>query len=291
MRVPVDEGVLDFEYGAPGEYTYSPCSRCGVLAISPVPDDAILAEAYPADYHAYKPHSSAFAATLKKRYWRGLAQSIVARVGTSARILDVGCARGDLLSALREAGVRDVVGVEYSKGAARLVRERGFEVVEGELEDVAEELGPFDAITMINMIEHVYSPTETMIRAAKLLADGGVVIGETPNHDAWDKRWFGRFWGGYHTPRHITIFHEPSLGMLAERSGLRLLECGNIIQPAHWALSVQNLMRAKEVGPRVEHGRSCLFPWLLLAAAPLNVLQALVAKTSSVAFVMDKGRR
>lgn len=288
LGTPIDSGVLDFEYDAPGRYDYSPCLQCGALTISPLPDGDILAAAYPPYYHAYKAYGSPVAAHLKRCYWRRLAKSIVNRVGTRARVLDVGCACGDLLTALRELGVSELLGVEYSSTAAGLTERKGFLVIHGELEDVTDAYGPFDVITMVNIIEHVVDPVATMRHAANLMAEGGFVIGETPNYESWDKTLSGRFWGGYHTPRHIMIFNERSLHALGRQADLRLIDVQNIVQPAHWALSLQNWMRNKGVGLKIKEGRSPLFPWLLLAAAPLNVFQSMVSKTSSMAFVYEK---
>lgn len=285
--LPGHARVLDFEYAAPGAYDYARCAGCGLLRIRPVPDAATLALAYPPDYHAYRPHTSPLARRLKDRYWRAKARAIARVAPPDAAILDLGCGGGDLLAALRDLGFRRLRGVEFNPEAARHARERGLDVATGEIDALDEPDGCYDVVSMVNFIEHVYDPAATLNRAARLLRPGGLVLGETPLAGTWDHVLFGRFWGGYHAPRHIHIFSRQSLDRVAQAAGLELASVGNLFQPAHWALSVQHLLHGSGL-LSVSGGRSRLFLPLLLASAPVNLVQSWVSRTSLVEFAMTR---
>ena len=139
-----------------------------------------------------------------------------------------------------------------------------------------------------NFIEHVFDPLETLKKCNGLLKKGGYVVGETPNAASWDKKLFGRYWGGFHSPRHIHLFDLNSLWYIAEKTGFRVVRISNLLQPAHWVLSVQNLLQDSRWSTRLKRGRSVYFSFLLLVAIPINLIQAVFSETSLVEFVFEK---
>jgi SAM-dependent methyltransferase len=255
-----------------------------------VPDARTLALAYPAHYHAYQEQPTRLARLLKRRYWRGKAVRYAGLVGRDAGVLEVGCSRGDLLDALRGQGFTRLTGLEYHPEAAAKAAARGFDVRCGDFMDTGLAGERFRLVSIINFIEHVPDPVAALAKCADLLEPGGCVVGETPNVDAWDHALFGRYWGGYHCPRHLALFGPGSLRRAAERAGLRVLAVRNLLQPAHWALSVQNALQDTRLAPRLKNGRDRMFTAYLLLFAPLNALQLLVSRTSLVEFVLQKPR-
>ena len=51
-----------------------------------------------------------------------------------------------------------------------------------------------------------------------------------------------RHWGGYHFPRHLNLFDQPSLRRLAERTGWEVAELGTMTSPVNWVYSVRNTL-------------------------------------------------
>ncbi len=96
------------------------------------------------------------------------------------RLLDVGCGCGFFL---REALHRgwDAAGVDPSRESIdylrRTIGDAGFE---GTLEDV-DPGNRYDAITMINVLDHLVDPWEDVTRAAALLRAGGLLYVRVPN--------------------------------------------------------------------------------------------------------------
>ena len=112
-------------------------------------------------------------------------------------------------------------GVELTSSAADYARERfGLEVFEGMLEDAPFASDSFDVVTFWDVLEHVYSPAETLARMAELLTPGGLVAINVPNWHTPERRIFGRWWAGYDPPWHLYVFTRPSLTRFLEEAGL-----------------------------------------------------------------------
>ncbi len=284
-----DTDVLDFEYESPGRYTYYRCANCGLFNISPIPDEDILNLAYPVTYHAYQSQPTRLARKLKSRYWRDKASRIKSFLNEDSRVLDIGCANGDFLLELKKMGVRNLKGIDFGLETVNRAQTAGIDAVQGDFDtyDFKGEL--FDIIVMTNFIEHVYDPVKTIKKCRSILTRGGVIAGETPNTESWDYNLGRRFWGGYHTPRHLFIFNEPSLRELACQTGFIFEGIHNMVQPAHWALTVQNALQGSHWRMKLKNGRSWLFTPLILLFAPVNIVQAKISRTSLIEFIYKKG--
>lgn len=105
-------------------------------------------------------------------------------VGTTKRVLDVGCASGYLAQALVERGCT-VSGVEYDAAAAEEARPHLQQLVVGDLEqlDLVAELGrgEFDVVVFGDVLEHLRDPLPVLRQARDLLAPGGYVVISIPN--------------------------------------------------------------------------------------------------------------
>lgn len=103
------------------------------------------------------------------------------------RIVDVGCGGGILAEALARSGAQ-VTGIDLSELSLRIAREHavhGNLDIDYRLEDVdalaAEQAGTFDAVTCMEMLEHVPHPEQVIAACARLLKPGGVAFFSTIN--------------------------------------------------------------------------------------------------------------
>jgi SAM-dependent methyltransferase len=104
-------------------------------------------------------------------------------VGTR-RVLDVGCAQGQVGAALKAAGrAREVVGLELSPQAAAEARQHLDDVVEGDIEaaQVPYPDGYFDLLLYADVLEHLKNPWDLVARQRRLLRQGGRVVVSLPN--------------------------------------------------------------------------------------------------------------
>lgn len=96
------------------------------------------------------------------------------------RLLDIGCGTGEFLEAATRRGW-EVSGVELSVRAARLAREKGLDVRCCTLSSAPYAGGSFDAITCLDVLEHVADPLQDLQRARELLAPRGLLVMRVPN--------------------------------------------------------------------------------------------------------------
>lgn len=126
--------------------------------------------------------------------WRGerLAEQLRPLLPAGARrYLDVGCGFGGYLVAFARLGL-DVHGVEVDPVRVDLSRANLADEGLGERVharsildlDLASQLGTFDVITCIDVIEHVDDAAEAMVRMGELLNPGGILVLEIPNAEA-----------------------------------------------------------------------------------------------------------
>jgi SAM-dependent methyltransferase len=100
------------------------------------------------------------------------------------RVLDVGCSTGHMADALRRRG-HEVVGIEVDPDLARQARERLGDVVEADVEQLAQsgaDLGQrFDCIVFADVLEHLRDPWMVVRWAREQLADDGAIVVAVPN--------------------------------------------------------------------------------------------------------------
>lgn len=119
------------------------------------------------------------------------------------RLLDVGCGAGVMAASLTTYG--EVAGIDLSTPAIELARQLvpKADFVAGRLEDGVLE-GPFDVITLFDVLEHVPSPELPGLLAqldARLGAEG-IVVASTPHPDYI--RWLRRA-----RPELLQVVDEP----------------------------------------------------------------------------------
>jgi 2-polyprenyl-3-methyl-5-hydroxy-6-metoxy-1,4-benzoquinol methylase len=134
-----------------------------------------------------------------------------------ARVLDVGCGDGAFLDRAKAAGWC-TVGVDVDPAAVAVARSRQIDVRCGGI-DAAADQGPFDAITISHVIEHVHDPAGMLRTARAMLKPGGSLWIDTPNVDSLGHRVFGASWLGLDPPRHLVLFTPASLGHLLAAAG------------------------------------------------------------------------
>lgn len=146
------------------------------------------------------------------------------------RILDIGCAGGELGWALKQAGAIEVVGVEYSPEAAELARRKLDRVYVGDVQslDLPIDESGFDYIVFGDVLEHTIDPWAVLASYGDYLKPGGLVIASIPNirfYASIARLIFNR-WGyresGILDKTHLRFFTLPTIREMLEQQGYRI---------------------------------------------------------------------
>jgi SAM-dependent methyltransferase len=131
------------------------------------------------------------------------------------RICEIGAGCGITLAELSKE--YDVTGMEASDDAIRFCRRRGVEVSKGRLPDVIPfSPGSFDAVLLLDVLEHVERDQEALNNASAVMKDGGIVLATVPAYPwLWTKR------DDFH--RHRRRYTKSSFQSLVVKAKLRIV--------------------------------------------------------------------
>lgn len=237
----------DFEYRTSADsFVAMRCRSCGLVYLDPRPAMSELARIYPPTYHAFdfSPGRFGLIYNVRRRLEARRVLSWCKGLPDHARILDLGCGDGFHLRLLRDFGNPNwqLEGVDISSRAVACARAAGLTVHEGQLEDMHFD-EPFDLVYMIQTIEHIENPVETLAAIRSVLKPGGRLVIVTDNNRSLDAKLFGgRHWGGYHFPRHWNLFDRQSMRRLAQKVGYDVVQVTTQVSPVNWVYSIRNLL-------------------------------------------------
>lgn len=164
------------------------CPRCGFRQIRPRVTRAELRHLYPQAYFdsaaeiGFRDYARQQQRNEREAWF--LARRLRGR-GTHGRILEVGCALGFLLEALRRFTGWQVAGLDVSPFAAYFAHRRyGLDVQCGTLETARFPDDSFDFVIQKDLLEHVTHPRQHLQETYRILKPGGEVWLVTPNGDA-----------------------------------------------------------------------------------------------------------
>lgn len=137
------------------------------------------------------------------------------------RVLDIGCWAGGLLRSLPQTWEKH--GVELNGRAAERAREAGLKVWSGRIEEYSgSEEEPYDVIFMLDVIEHISTPSVVIERIGSFLSDSGRLILLTGDATSFASRWFGPRWYYLNYPEHVFCPSRKGLTLLLEGNGLTM---------------------------------------------------------------------
>lgn len=205
------------------DYDIFCCHHCGVKFVWPQPHDTahIYSENYfltakdgygYADYDKDKKAMTSVFMTYLSLLERAHPQK--------GELLDIGTATGFFLELARERGWR-VAGLEISDYAASLGRNKGLDIKTGKLEEACFEEQSFDAITLLDVFEHVQNPSNLLRLIHKLLKPNGFVMINTPDARSCYARIFGKKWHAIVPPEHLFYFNKASLNYVLCQTGFK----------------------------------------------------------------------
>lgn len=187
----------------------------------------------------------------------------------SGKLLEVGCAYGFFLQEARRHF--EVFGIEMSEAAVRHCHSSGLaQVLQGGSDPTwLATNGPFDALVMLDVIEHLDNVAETMELLLGHLRPGGVLLLTTGDWDSMLARCLGASWRLMSPPLHLWYFTPTSLRILLGRFGCRQ---ENISRP--WKRVPMDLI-VRQAASMLHLPRPALPPALSGLGLPANLFDAM----------------
>lgn len=216
----------DAHHGGEGlKTTIVRCLACTHQYPSPMPfPKASLGEIYGNAAEYFERHEL----EEKKKTGKKLIEGFEERLGRKGDFLDVGCGRGELIWAAKDAGW-NYSGVDPSGNFIEFGRKNlGVEGKVGTIKDANFPSASFDAVAMGGIIEHLYDPVEVLSEIYRLLRPNGWLYFDAPNEDGLYMyagnlymRLLGKDWvvvlAPTFSPFHVQGFNPLSLRRIVER--------------------------------------------------------------------------
>jgi 2-polyprenyl-3-methyl-5-hydroxy-6-metoxy-1,4-benzoquinol methylase len=226
---------VKYDFGAHKIYR---CRACTFMWLFPQPAGEELDEVYGYDYYQnerffdnknesiYGYYDYMSERYIKQQNYDHLIDNVIefsgGGSGEGMSFLDAGCGLGYLLDVAHDKGFR-VEGIEYNPAAAeRVSRKYTFPVFCGDL--MSYEGGPFDAIAMLDVIEHLLNPFDSLAKVSSMMKPGGIFMVSTMDCDSFVSRLVGKRLEDFRRTReHLYFFTRRTMTAALEREGFEVL--------------------------------------------------------------------
>ena len=198
------------------------CAVCDLVYVSPTFDEAHYREVYAsAEYQdivrdlGIKSHSYRV-----ERFGIERVGIMAAHLGGERpRYLDVGCSTGFVVEAARDQGW-EAVGLDLNPSAVAFGRSRGLDLRAVALEDAGFEPVSFDAVSLFDVLEHLFDPLRTLRACTRLLRRDGILFLYVPNYDSASRMLMGRNAHFIWPTHHLNYYTPVTISDLMRREGL-----------------------------------------------------------------------
>jgi SAM-dependent methyltransferase len=139
----------------------------------------------------------------------------------NGRVLELGSAYGYFLEVLSENDL-DGTGLEICADAVKECQARGLKAHAGILDEAfLHAHGTFDALVMLDVVEHLPNPAEVFSRIHRAIKPGGMLVMSTGNWSSLVSSITRSHWRLMTPPQHLFFYSKHTLSRLAANHGFR----------------------------------------------------------------------
>lgn len=237
------DGMFDDRYGFSGHYDVYRCTNCQQCQTMPLLNEEDLPSLYGEYYPRKEIDISALIsqigvpsepAQIKQRYRNGTDNQGQYIAKTGMKVLDYGCGTGASLLEIIALGA-EAYGIEADPNVKQVVDALGLRIHIGTLDNAPFADEKFDLIVLNQVLEHIPSPENLLVKFKKMLKPKGRLVLSFPNSGSVYARFFKRLWINWHIPYHLHHFNPKSSRLFLEKNGWRVISL-RTITPNLWTV-------------------------------------------------------
>ena len=220
-------------------YEYRKCD-CGLIYLRNQPLQSQIHKLYQFSYGAYS-SDKGLVSILRDKRSQNLHRK-VSKFSTKKNIgvLDFGCGSGNFLKAITPYA-ENLVGFEFQFNPEL---ESKSEILKVYKVNDLKKIDKVQFIYMFQVIEHLADPSKILKVLNEIADDKAKLVIETPIYAGWILRFFPKdYWGGWHAPRHFSIFSEGTLEQVLAMNGWQIYSKKYIPSPYQWIESLRPVFR------------------------------------------------
>ena len=208
-------------------FNYQVCDNCGSLICNPRPSKADLSEFYSSSNSAkfwFDSFLPKVEEARRKSMFAPKAQMLVSKLSELGldfnSVCDCGAGSGIFLEELKKIEPeKGYFAIEPGDVSAKILSEKGFEVLKTKVEEAGDWSGRFDLVTSLEVLEHVFSPIDFVNAMYRLLDDSGVCLVTTLGYDGFDIQVMKEESNSISPPHHLNFPSIKGVDILLKNAG------------------------------------------------------------------------
>lgn len=211
--------ITESEVGV--HYRIVKCLRCGLLYVNPAPEQEVVNNSY-----RQMVDEEYLSEEKGRRSSARIALRKINRLAKAGKLLEIGPATGFFMDEARNCGW-DVYGLESSLWAAKYARDNlGLKIFE-KIEDLEiQTSGQFDAVVLLDVLEHLPAPKDFLEFLRKKLKPNGILCISTPDIESLASDILKAKWWGINRS-HLYYFSKRTLFSMLDSAGFNVIKCSS----------------------------------------------------------------
>lgn len=205
-------------------FRFVKCIHCGLVYMNPRPGLAALNDLYDTYHQRNGKDVNAWDHMMRGNF-AAVSSLLAGAFPSGGRLLDIGCGYGHFLRVMEGRGWQ-AEGIDPSANTVKYARDRGLNVMQTTIDEGPFPEGPFQAVTMFYVLEHLTDPFKALKKVFDLLIPGGMLVIRVP-HTTPIVRFLSLLNirnNLYDAPFHLYDFSPSVIRRLLEKSGFDFIK-------------------------------------------------------------------